>query len=83
MVHYSHSTVPSLCVQVLPVSSDRLYVLHCAKVHEVGGAVSLMVELFGVGQDQLVMHGGRVADTWEGKHPQSRDASVTFRQKPK
>lgn len=57
----------SLCIHILSVSCYWFNVLNRAEVHKVGGAMSLVVELFGVGQHQLIMHGRRVANTCRGQ----------------
>ena len=52
---------------VLPVRAAGClaHLLNAGKVHEVGGAVDLVVELLRVGERQLVPHVGVVAHTHE------------------
>lgn len=55
------------CVEILLVSAGELRLVHGAEVKEVGGAVDLMVELFGVGQLELILHVGVMSHTWKGQ----------------
>lgn len=48
---------------IISISADNFHILHGAEVEEVRGPMDFMVELFGVGQLQLVTHVRRVTNT--------------------
>lgn len=54
-----------LGVEVLPVGGVNLPLLQQGEVEEVRGAMDFVVKLLGVGELQLVLHVGVVANTWK------------------
>lgn len=54
-----------LGVEVLPVGGVNLSLLEQGEVEEVRRAMDLVVKLLGVGELQLVLHVGVVANTWK------------------
>ena len=51
------------CIDILNIGCDWLNVFNGAEVEKVGGAMSLMVELFGIGQLEFIVHRSRVTYT--------------------
>lgn len=52
---------------VISISADNFHVFHGAEVEEVRGTVNLVIELFRIGQLQLVTHVRRMTNTCEQK----------------
>lgn len=58
-----HEDEQRLCKQVLPIRTNLKRLFGVGEDLEMGRAVNLMVELLGVGQNQLVLHAGVMANT--------------------
>ena len=57
-----------LCKQVLPIRTNLKRLFGVGEDLEMGRAVNLMVELLRVGQNQLILHAGVMANTWNNGH---------------